>query len=144
MDTITVPSSVYLKSATNDDVNDGPAPILITHLLSNGKRTLINPNSFTLRNSDSITLSSKKWKTIILDATILTSLPALCVGICNLRTLYYYGLTQGLIVFNTNDSRVKIQIYNNTTHSVTLPPYRLMVQCAIILRPRFLRPLVVI
>jgi len=133
MEIITIPCSPSNPTNNQDNI-DGPLPVIQVHALCYGREKFVDPNSFFLHNPKRITFLPKKWNTVVFCATIVTNLPAMCVCICNVRTLYMHNLSQGSLISNTNDNYLKIAIYNNASHTVTLNPSELLVRCFIVLR----------
>jgi hypothetical protein len=138
MDIINIPDKK--EHINNQDFIDGPLPIVQAHALCYGRLKFVDPNSFFLQNTKRITFLPKKWNTVLFDVTIVTNLPAMCVCICNVRTLYIHNLSQGSLISNTNDNYLKIDLYNNASHTVTLNPSELLVRCFIVLKKQMQPP----
>jgi hypothetical protein len=131
---ITIPPTT--STAPNSDETDGPPPILTVHSLNYSQRKSLNSRSFLLQNKTAIFLTPNSWNQIDFPVTLVTSLPAKCIALCDTRTLYLRGLSQRPIVNNTNDTYLTIWLHNDSKSSVELVPFELMIHCHLILQER--------
>ena len=141
MDIITIPPpplSPGYKPVLNQEPieTDSPAPLIQVHGLLYNRQVRLSSESFLIRNNSCINLEPKTWRFIVFPMTVVTNLPAVCVVICHLRTLYSRGLYQPVFSFNTNDSYIKIPLFNDTLKVVTLRPFELPIRCTIILQKK--------
>ena len=137
MDVITIPPSVYtpmLAQNTNEHINDSPPALLQVKGFVYNRRVNLNPESFLIRNRNNIIIEPNTWRFILFPMSVVTNVPAICIGVCNVRTLYCHGLSQPVIAFHTNDNYIKIPLYNNSKKSVNLNPFELTIRCTIIIR----------
>ncbi len=131
---ITIPPTT--STAPNSDEIDGPPTILAVHSLSFNQLKSLNSRSFFLQNKTAIFLAPNSWNQIDFPVTLVTSLPAKCIALCDTRTVYIRCLSQRPIVNNTNDTYLTIWLHNDSKSSVELVPFELMIHCFIVLQER--------
>jgi hypothetical protein len=144
MEIITIPDPpIYGPVPTDDshDEIDGARSLLQVHVLSYGRCLPINPSFYMMANTHKLAFPPQEWRTFVFPVTITTSLPAIAIAICDMRTLHRYHLSQPIIIFNTNDNYIRIPLRNTSCNTVTVYPFQLLIRFSIILQRNFQIPL---
>lgn len=100
--------------------------VLLQHLRNNTHFVKKKNNIVHLYNESAYTFKPHTCITIGFNAVVVTSLPAVCVLICN-DLIHKLGLAYNINIMHTNDNYLHVTLYNYSNKTITLSQGQLYV-----------------
>lgn len=111
---------------------DCPSKVFLIKEYQSNKRPEPGNKTYNIFNTHSFVCAAKEVKTVMLNNTFVTSMPAKCL-IYGSQYLYKQGLSCHPNILPTNDSYLHISIFNHTNSSINIKSNSLHFLCTIII-----------